>query len=84
MVEQKKFYVYLTFKKKNKPGFTAIIEFKSREKSEEIRKKWNGYLLSESAVKLNIPNFSCRYEDDCRAWLESVFGEGSKTYVEVK
>lgn len=84
MEEQKRFYVYLTFRKKNKPGFTAIIEFKSREKSEEMRKKWNGYSLSESAVKLNIPNFSCTYEDDCRAWLKSIFGEDSKAYIEVK
>lgn len=84
MEEQKDFYIYLTFKARNKPGFTAIVRFSSREELEEMKKKWNGYTLSESAVKLNISNFSCVYEDDCREWLESIFGKGSKTYVEVK
>ena len=84
MEAQGNFYVYLTFRKKNKPGFTAIVKFKSKEKAEEIRKKWDGYILSESMVKLNISYFSCIYEDDCHAWLESIFGKDSKTYVKIE
>lgn len=84
MEEQKGFYIYLTFRKKGRLGFTAIVRCASHGQAEELKGKYKGYSLSEAVVKQNIPKFSANYDAACEAWLKSVFGHETKTFIEVK